>query len=137
MSDTFEFSTRPGNAALSVVTLTGLGALAALLWLVAPGYALLLMIPALALCLWQLMRVPTYGIKMTRSSWHILGGYEDLIIPTAQISYLRVVDRGAVQRVGVMLEDGTEIQLPLDCLPDPLDMVREATTRGIPVCHGA
>ena len=133
MTDTFEFSTRPGSAALSAVTIVGLGALAALLYSIIPGYVLAFMVPALAICLWQITRVPTYGIRMTRASWFILGGYEDLEIPTSQIAYLRLVGRGAVTRMGVMLDDGTEVQLPIDCLPDPLEMIREAPNRGIPV----
>ncbi len=133
MSDTFEHSSRPGSASLSVLSFVGLGALAAILWQISPGFVLLLMIPALAVCLWQMARVPTYGIKMTKSSWYILGGYEDLIVPTAQISYLRMVERSGHRRIGLMLEDGTEIVLPTESLPDPMHLLREATARGIPV----
>lgn len=133
MTDTFEYATQPGSAGLSILSFVGLGALTAFLWQITPGYVLLLMIPALVVCMWQVTRVPTYGIKMTRSSWSILGGEDDLVIPTAQIAYLRVVDRGTNRRIGLMLDDGTEIVLPLACLPDPLDLIREATNRGIPV----
>ena len=133
MTDTFEYATRPGSAGLTILSFVGLGALTAFLWQMTPGLVLLLMIPALAVCLWQVTRVPTYGIRMTRSSWHILGGADDLVIPTAQIAYLRILDRGAHRRIGLMLDDGTEIVLPLECLPDPLQLIREATNRGIPV----
>lgn len=133
MTDTFEYATRPGSAGLSILSIVGLGALTAFLWQVSPGFVLLLMVPALVVCLWQITRVPTYGIKMTRTSWRIMGGSDDLVIPTAQIAYLRVVDRGTYRRIGLMLDDGTEIVLPLECLPDPFDMIREATNRGIPV----
>lgn len=133
MSDTFEHSSRPGSASLTVVSFVGLGALAAILWQISPGFVLLLMIPALAVCLWQMARVPTYGIKMTKTSWHILGGYEDLIVPTNQIAYLRVVERDGQRRIRLMLEDGTEIQLPTESLPDSFNVIREATARGIPV----
>lgn len=133
MTDTFEYATRPGSAGLSILSFVGLSALTVFLWQISPGYVLLLMVPALVMCLWQITRVPTYGIKMTRSSWCILGGTDDLMIPTAQIAYLRVVDRGAHRRIGLMLDDGTEVVLPLECLPDPYDLIREATNRGIPV----
>lgn len=133
MTDTFEYATRPGSAGLSILSIVGLGALTTFLWQVSPGFVLLLMVPALVVCLWQITRVPTYGIKMTRTSWRIMGGSDDLVIPTAQIAYLRVVDRGTYRRIGLMLDDGTEIVLPLECLPDPFDMIREATNRGIPV----
>jgi hypothetical protein len=133
MADTFEHSSRAGSASLSVMSFVGLGALAAILWQISPGYVLLLMIPALAVCLWQMARVPTYGIRMTNSSWQILGGYDDLIVPTAEIAYLKVVERENHRRIGLMLEDGTEIVLPVECLPEPLNLIREATQRGIPV----
>lgn len=133
MTDTFEYATRPGSAGLSILSFVGLSALTVFLWQISPGYVLLLMAPALIVCLWQITRVPTYGIKMTRSSWSILGGSDDLVIPTAQIAYLRVVDRGTNRRIGLMLDDGTEVVLPLECLPDPFDLIREATNRGIPV----
>lgn len=133
MTDTFQYETRPGSASLSIISFVGLCALTVFLWQISPGYVLLLMGPSLLLCLWQVTRVPSYGIKMTRSSWSILGEGEDLVIPTAQIAYLRVVDRGANRRIGLMLDDGKEIVLPLECLPDPLDLIREATNRGIPV----
>lgn len=133
MTDTFEHATRPGSAGLSILSLVGLSALTVFLWQISPGYVLLLMVPAMIVCLWQVTRVPTYGITMTRSSWRILGGSEDLVIPTAQIAYLRVVDRGMNRRIGLMLDDGTEVVLPLECLPDPFDLIREATNRGIPV----
>lgn len=133
MTDTFEYATRPGSAGLSILSFVGLSALTVFLWQISPGYVLLLMVPALIACLWQVTRVPTYGIKMTRSSWRVLGGSDDLVIPTAQIAYLRVVDRGLNRRIGLMLDDGTEVVLPLECLPDPFDLIREATNRGIPV----
>lgn len=133
MTDTYEFATRPGNTGLSLIAFTGLGALAALLWQLAPSYVILLMIPALAVCLWQMARVPTYGIKMTDTSWHILAGRDDLVIPISQIAYVRMTERGDERRIGVMLDDGTEIQLPVESLPNPMQIIREATQRGIPV----
>ncbi|OAN71650.1 hypothetical protein A8B78_19970 [Jannaschia sp. EhC01] len=133
MTDTFEYATRPGSTGLSILSFAGLSALTVFLWQISPGYVLLLMVPALLMCLWQITRVPTYGIRMTGSTWNIMGGQDDLVIPTAQIAYLRVVERGANRRIGLMLEDGTEVVLPLECLPDPYDLIREATNRGIPV----
>lgn len=133
MTDTFEYATRSGSAALSILCFAGLSALSFFLWQIAPGFVLLLMVPALLVCLWQITRVPTYGITMTRTEWRILVGSDDLVIPTAQIAYLRVVDRGALRRIGLMLDDGSEVVLPLECLPDPYDLIREATNRGIPV----
>ncbi|MEJ6395144.1 hypothetical protein V8J82_17915 [Gymnodinialimonas sp. 2305UL16-5] len=137
MADTYEYATRPGKPGLSVIAFTGLGALAALLWQLVPGYVILLLIPALAICLWQLTRVPTYGIKMSDQSWHILGGYDDLEVPISRISHLQIRERGTLQRISVMIDDGTEIQLPIDNLPDHAGLKREAEQRGIPVRHAA
>ncbi|WP_224814558.1 hypothetical protein [Hasllibacter sp. MH4015] len=133
MTDTFEYTVRPGSATLSVVAFTGLGALTAFLWQTSAGFALLFMIPTLAVCLWQLARVPTYGIRITPGHWHILGGHEEMAIPTGQISYLKIVDRNGVLRAGLMLVDGTEVVLSSDVVPGPLELIREATARGIPV----
>lgn len=133
MSDTYEYAARPGSAGLSILSLVGLGALTVFLWQISPGTVLLMMIPALVACLWQLTRMPVYGIKMTKYAWHVLGGGNDYVIPTAQISYLRFSDVGTTRRFGLMLTDGTEIVLPVEGLPDPMDLIREATNRGIPV----
>lgn len=133
MSDTFTYAVRPGSSTLSVVAFVGLGALTALLWQAVPAFLLLFMIPALAACLWQVTKVPTYGIRITPDAWFVMGGYEDLEIPTGQISYLKVIDRNDQRRATLMLVDGSEIILSSDSLPAPLDLIREATQRGIPV----
>lgn len=133
MTDTFEHATRPGSAGLSILSFVGLSALTVFLWQISPGFVLLLMVPALLICLWQITRVPTYGIKMSDTTWSILDGANDIDIPTDRITYLRVVESGTNRRIGLMLEDGTELVLPLECLPDPYDLIREATNRGIPV----
>lgn len=133
MTDTFQYASRPGSAGLSILGFVGLSALTVFLWQISPGYVLLLMVPALLISLWQFTRVPTYGIKMTPDTWTVHAGADDIVIPTEQIAFLRVVDRGNTPRIGVMLDDGTELVLPTDCLPDPYDLIREATNRGIPV----
>lgn len=137
MTDTFEYATRPGKTGLSVIAITGLGALAALLWPLVPGYVVLLVIPALAMCLWQMTRVPTYGVKVSETSWKILGGYDDLDVPTSRISHLQVRERADLRRISLMIDDGTEIQLPVDSLPEHTNLMREAAERGIPVRQAA
>ncbi len=133
MTDTYEYAARPGSASLTILSFLGLGALSAFLWQVSPGNVVLLMIPALLVCLWQLARMPVYGIKMTRTNWHVLGGHNDVVIPADQIAYLRFSDVGSTRRIGLMLEDGTEVILPVEGQPNPMDLIREATNRGIPV----
>lgn len=133
MTDTFEYSVRPGSTTLSVVAFIGLGSLTALLWQIVPAFFLLFLIPAMIASVWQITKVPTYGIRITPDTWHVMGGYEDLEIPTGQISYLKVVDRADQRRAALMLVDGSEIILAADSLPSPIDLIREATARGIPV----
>jgi hypothetical protein len=133
MTDTFEYSVRPGSTALSALSFVGLGVLAFFLWQVAPGFVLLAAIPALAACVWQVMNMPKYGIRMTASTWQLLGIEDDFVIPTQQISYLRVQKKDGAPLVSLILEDGTEIRLPTEFLPDLTALVREATARNVAV----
>jgi hypothetical protein len=55
-------------------------------------------------------------------------------LPTSQIAFLRVQDRGT-PRTSVVLSDGSEIEMPQVALPDPITLIREVTSRGIPVRH--
>lgn len=137
MSDTFQYAARPGSAGLSILSFAGLSALTAFLWQIAPGYVLLLMVPALLGCLWQVTRVPTCGISMSKTAWKISSGNDELSIPTDQIAFLKVENHGSIEHVSVVLNDGTRIMLPADCLPDPYDLIREATDRNIPVREAA
>lgn len=133
MSDTYEYASRPGHTGLSLVALTGLTVFAVMLWDVAPGYVVLLLIPALGVSLWQMTMVPVYGLRLGRATWQIMGGHEDLDIPTAKIAYLRMTERGESLRVTLVLVDATEIEIPTEALPAPLDLIREAIKRGVPV----
>jgi hypothetical protein len=51
------------------------------------------------------------------------------------IAYLRVEDRAARPEAVIVLDDGSEVEMPQLALPDPLVLIREATNRGIPVRH--
>lgn len=133
MTEIYEYSVRPGSTMLSVVSFVGLGALAFFLWQASPAFVLLACIPALAACVWQVMHLPKYGLRMTPSTWQLLGIEDDFVIPTSQISYLRVQKRDTGPEVGLILEDGTEIRLPTEVLPDLSALVREATARNVPV----
>lgn len=133
MTENFEYSVRPGSTALSVLSFIGLGVLAFFLWQVSPSFVLLAGIPALAACVWQVMNMPKYGIRMTASTWQLLGIEDDFVIPTRQISYLRVQKGSGAPKVSLMLEDGTEIRLPSEFLPDLPALVREATARNVAV----
>ncbi len=134
MSDTsFEYIARPGSSTLSVVSFVGLGALATFLWQLAPGLVLLILVPALAICAWQVMNVPSYGIKITDETLHLIGGDDDIAIPVNQIVSLRTVARGEEKRIRVMMDDGSELQLPVECVPDADVLLSAAQERGIAV----
>ena len=133
MTNTFEHTVQPGRYGLSIMTFIGLGCFAALLWQVAPGYVVILMVPALAICLWQMISVPTYGIRMNKDEVAILGGYEDLSIPTSEINHLLVREHGNDRRVSFILNDGTEVQLPAEFLPEVRRVAHEASECGIAV----
>jgi hypothetical protein len=133
MEDYVEYAARPGQFGLSFVAIAGLSLLCAVLWHVMPGFVTLLMLPALAACLYQMVVTPVYGLRMGRSEWTILAGDQDQTITSASIAYLRVASRGAVNRATVILQNGTEIDIPVYLTQYPLALIRETTNRGIPV----
>ena len=133
MIETYEYTVRPGSTMLSVMSFIGLGALAYFVWQVSPGFVLLAGIPALAACVWQVWQLPRYGLRMTPSTWQLLGVEDDFVIPKSQICYLRVQKKDAGPEVGLILDDGTEIRLPTEVLPDLGALVREATARNVAV----
>lgn len=133
MDDYVEYATRPGQFGLSFLAIAGLSLLCAALWPVASGIVVLLMLPALAVCIYQLVVTPVYGLRMGRSEWTILAGERDRTVTSASIAYLRVASRGAVHRATLILQNGTEIDIPVDLKQHPLALIRETTNRGIPV----
>ncbi|GAA5067799.1 hypothetical protein N0B44_02460 [Roseibacterium beibuensis] len=135
MTDTFEYAARPGNTALSLAAFAGLSFLTVQLWAVIPGYVLLLLLPALAISLAQMIFVPNWGLRMGRSVWQLDIGRDKVSIPVGRIAYLEVADRRGQTRIAVVLETGERIAMPKQALPDPLVLIREATSRGIPVRH--
>ena len=133
MTDTFEYAVRPGSAALSVLSFIGLGVLTLFMWHMAPGFVLLLFIPALGACVWQVMTLPRYGIRMAPKTWHLLGIEDDFTIVVSEIAYLRVVEKRTGRKVAIVLVDGTEVRLPSECLPDVDKVISEAQARGVEV----
>ncbi|GEM_PF-1345949 len=134
MTETFEYKTRPGSLTLSMIAFAGLTLLAAQLWASLPGVVILLLIPALLTCLWQIVVTPIYGLSVSRHGWQIINGRQDLSIPACDIAYLRMAE-AITPEVGatLVMNDGSEVALPTHVLPHPMDLIREATNRGIPV----
>lgn len=135
MDRTFQYEARPGSLTLSLVTLAGLILLAAQLWPIVPGYVLLIFIPALLVSIAQLVITPVYRLRLSDESLRIEAGTRAQDLPMQGIAYLRVEDRAARPEAVIVLDDGSEVEMPQLALPDPLVLIREATNRGIPVRH--
>jgi hypothetical protein len=133
MDKSLTFAARPGNLGLSILAFAGLTLLAAALWPVAPGYVLLLFVPALALCFYQMVLTPIYGLRLGPRNWTVMTEDGDREIHPEQIAYLRIVETGTRASAALVLRDGTEVGIPFDLSPKPLDLIRAATERGIPV----
>jgi len=133
MEKSFEYSARPGSLMLSILAFAGLTLLAALLWNVASGYVLLLFIPALLMCLYQLVVTPIYGLRVNKTHWVILDEDGDYMIPVKDIAHLRVSEQNKATEATLVLKNGTEVEIPLDLAPNPLDLIGAATERGIAV----
>lgn len=124
---------RRGNLGLSVLAFAGLTCLAAALWTVASGYVLLLLIPALAVSLYQMILTPIYGLRMDTSRWTVMADDGDSVVPFEDIAHLRIEDRGARARATLVLRDGGELSFPCDMADRQLALIRAATERGVPV----
>lgn len=135
MTDAFEYSARSGNSLLSLATFAGLALLTAQLWGVIPGFVLLLMLPALAITFAQMIILPAWGLRINQATLQIRAGRQDISVPVSRIAYLSVEDGVRDTRVILVLDDGEYIDLPQQALPDPITLIREATSRGIPVRH--
>jgi hypothetical protein len=135
MDRTFQYEARPGSLTLSLVTLAGLILLAAQLWPIIPGYVLLIFIPALLVSIAQLVITPVYRLRLSDETLRIEAGTRAQDLPMQGIAYLRVEDRAARPEAVIVLDDGSEVEMPQLALPDPLVLIREATNRGIPVRH--
>jgi hypothetical protein len=134
MEHDFTYHSRPGSLPLSLLALAGLILLAVQLWEVIPGFVLLIFIPALLASIAELILTPIYGVRMSDTEWRIEPGAPRRPCRPASIAFLRVQDRGT-PRTSVVLSDGSEIEMPQVALPDPITLIREVTSRGIPVRH--
>ena len=111
----------------------GLSLLTVQLWSIASGYALLLAVPTLLVCLSQMIVTREYGLFITAKSWRVLTRSESRDIPAERIAFLRVTNHGPISRSVLVLTDGREVSIPFDVAPDPLELIRAATDLGVPV----
>lgn len=132
MTADFEYRTRGGSLALSVAALSGLTLLAAVIWTVAPVYALVLMVPALAACFYQLVFSPVYGVAVSGDGWRILSEAPDRVVQFADIAHVAFSEKPGRPRVALILRDGTTVPIPNEGLPgDLMDLIRQASDRGL------
>lgn len=130
---TFEYATRPGSLALSMVCFAGLVLLAAFLWQFASGLVLLLFVPALLVSFVQMVLTPIYGLRMDDTAWIITDEDGRRHIANNTIAHLKIEDRGPVARAIIVLTEGGEVEIPFDVQHNPFHLIRAATDRGVPV----
>lgn len=136
MDQTFQYQARTGSLTLSLFALAGLILLAAQLWEIMPGFVMIAFIPALLVSIAQLILTPVYGMVLTRDEWRIEAGKDAKRLPVHEIAYLKLDGLGrGTGAAAIVLADGSEITVPEIALPEPLVLIREATSRGVPVRH--
>lgn len=126
----------PGHLAFNMIVFAGLVLLAAALWRVASGYVILLFIPALLLCFYQIVVTQAYGLRLDDRHWRICAREGVVEIPADRISCLRVTRHGAVARATLILTDGSKVAIPFDLAPMPVALMQAASAHGIPVQTG-
>jgi hypothetical protein len=127
---------RPGNFALSVLALAGLTLLAAQLWTVASGYVILLFVPALLVCLYQMVLRRERGLRLNDRHWRIMTGDGHYVFDRDEIDHLRLTEHGQLSRAVLVMTDGGEFAIPFDLAPDPVDLTGAAHALGVPVRMG-
>jgi hypothetical protein len=129
-------ASRPGNLALSVFALSGLTLLAAQLWTVASGYVILLFIPALLACLYQMVLTREEGLRLDARQWRVTTGDGHYVFASDDIAHLRIIEHGQLSRAVIVMTDGAEFTIPFDLAPDADDLTRAAGAVGVPVQRG-
>ena len=134
MTADFEYRSRPGNLALSLAALAGLTLLAAVIWTIAPVYALVLMVPAILISFYQIIVSPIYGLKVSPEAWAVFSEQPDQTIPLSEIGHVQFSDKPGQPRCTLVLNDGTAIALPDQALPDDMmELIRQTSERGMKI----
>jgi hypothetical protein len=100
---------------------------------VASGYVILLLIPALLVCIYQMAFKREYGLRLNAERWRVTTKRGAQDIPAQDIAYLRITGHGPISRAVIVLTDATEVAIPFDLAPDPLELIRAATDLGVSV----
>ena len=134
MTADFEYRSRPGNLMLSIAALGGLTLLAAVIWTIAPVFAVILLVPALLISFYQIVVSPVYGIRVTSEGWQVFSEAPDRMVPMAEIGHVQFSDKPGTPRCTLVLKDGQVLPLPDEALPaDPMSVIREASARGLQI----
>ena len=132
MTADYEYRTRGGSLALSIAALFGLTLLAAVVWTVAPVFSLILMVPALLACFYQLVFSPVYGVAVSGDGWRILSEAPDQTIRFDEIAHVAFSEKPGRPRVALVLTDGSTVVPPPEALPgDLMELTRQASSRGL------
>ena len=132
MSAAYEYRNRGGSLILSIAALSGLTLLAAVIWTVAPVFSIVLMVPALLVCFYQLVFSPVYGVAVSGDGWRILSEAPDRTIGLDEISHVAFSERADRPRVELVLNDGKKVPLPHQAVPgDLMELTRQACAHGM------
>lgn len=128
------YSRRSGNATASLIAFGGLLALIALCWNISPVIAVVIGIPALMVCAWQLTLTPNYGVSFGKDLIKITSNKGAECVPVDKVAYLRLVSVTTQQPAAFVMRDGKEITLPDLALPDGLAQIRSmAAEHGVAI----
>lgn len=132
MTTDFEYRTRLGSLGLSMAAFAGLTLLAAVIWTVAPVFAIVLMVPALLACFYQMVASPVYGIAVSSAGWRIYSEAPDRVVTFDEISHVAFSEKPQHPRVALVLTDGSTVALPDESLPkDLMELTRQTSARGL------
>lgn len=136
MVNRIQVLTRPGNLALSMVAFSGLTLLAAFMWNVAPGYVILLLIPALAISFYQMVLSPVNGLRMDDAALTVLSDTGVTSVPLDRIAEIRLTGQPGAAQGNILLGDGAVMAIPFEMGADHCAFLRRMADRGIPVREG-
>ncbi|MEM6390300.1 MAG: hypothetical protein AAF825_10720 [Pseudomonadota bacterium] len=124
----YTYRTRPGSLWLSLFALAGVTLLSAVIWTIAPAFAVILLLPSVLICVYQMIASPVYGLSLTAEAWRVHSEEPDFEIPLADIARAELSGPDAT----LHLRDGTRLALPASVLPkDRSALIEAARARGL------
>ena len=100
----------------------------AVIWTIAPAFAVILLLPSVLICVYQMIASPVYGLSLTAEAWRVHSEEPDFDIPLADIARAELSGPDAT----LHLRDGTRLALPASVLPkDRSALIEAARARGL------